>query len=113
MFIPRMLSLPDLLKKKSFFLFGPRATGKSSLISEQFKNKSLVINLLKTDEYLRLSARPQDLEAMILAHENPEKTNKNHIVIIDEVQKIPMLLNEVHRLIEEKKNTFSFNRKQR
>ena len=106
MFIPRILSLPDLLKKKSFFLFGPRATGKSSLISEQFKNKSLVINLLKTDEYLRLSARPQDLEAMILAHENLEKTNKNHIVIIDEVQKIPMLLNEVHRLIEEKKIHF-------
>lgn len=106
MFIPRELFLPDLLKKKSFFLFGPRATGKSSLIAEQFKGNALIINLLRTEEYLRLSARAQDLEAIILAYKALGKISDKDIVVIDEVQRVPMLLNEVHRLIEEQGITF-------
>jgi len=99
--IKRILSLPELAKKKSFFLFGPRATGKTFLISESFdKHETLVINLLRSDIFLRLNNAPHELEEMINVFENPE------LVIIDEVQRIPELLNEVHRLIEEKQLRF-------
>lgn len=95
----RILALPTLLKKKSFFLLGPRATGKSSLIHDQLKNTALIINLLESSLYLRLISSPGDLESFI------EASDKK-IAVIDEVQRIPMLLNEVHRLIESKKITF-------
>jgi predicted AAA+ superfamily ATPase len=99
MIFKRILSLPKLLEKKSFFLLGPRATGKSFLINTQLKDKALIINLLQSDFFLRLSVNPSELEDMIEA--NPHK-----IVVIDEIQRIPMLLNEVHRLIESKKIVF-------
>lgn len=98
--LPRTLNLPQLLDKKSFFLFGPRATGKSSLIAMQFPETVPVINLLRSDYFLHLSAKPQDLEPMIMAYKNHD------LIVIDEVQRIPMLLNEVHRMIEEKKIKF-------
>lgn len=100
MYLRRILMLPDLLKKKSFFLFGPRATGKTSLIREQLSNV-LMINLLKSDVFLRLSADPSILEEIIAA-----KPNDQTLIVIDEVQKLPILLNEVHRLIEEQKIRF-------
>lgn len=98
--LDRSLDLCNLLKKKSFFLFGPRATGKSTLIKQQLAKTCLVIDLLRSDLYLRLSSNPYELESIIDAHEKPD------IVVIDEVQKIPMLLNEVHRLIENRKIKF-------
>lgn len=98
--LQRSLNLPNLLEKKSFFLFGPRATGKSFLIRMQFPDDVPVINLLKSDYFLRLSAHPEELESIIMAYEFHE------LVIIDEVQRIPLLLNEVHRLIEERKIKF-------
>lgn len=98
--LQRILNLPNLLKKKSFFLFGPRATGKSFLIHDQFPKSVPVINLLRSDIYLHLSANPAELEPMINAY--PDRS----IVVIDEVQKVPMLLDEVHRLIEETKIRF-------
>lgn len=101
MYLQRILSLTELLNKKSFFLFGPRATGKSSLIREQLSNNALVINLLKSDLFLRLSANPGELEEIV-----DTRASNETIVVIDEVQKIPILLNEVHRLIEEKKIRF-------
>ncbi len=91
----RILDLGGLLAKKSFFLFGPRATGKTFLIRQNFQAKHLVINLLESQLYLRLSTNPGELESIIKAQSNFDK------VIIDEVQRIPMLLNEVHRLIEQ------------
>ena len=97
MYYRRILDLPKLLKKKSFFLFGPRATGKSSLIAASFADDVLVLNLLRTDIYLELNNKPYHLERMIEAFNYPS------VVVIDEVQKLPMLLNEVHRLIEERK----------
>lgn len=105
----RQLDLPNLLKKKSFFLLGPRATGKSSLIKNQLGDKAFVINLLQSDFYLRLSARPWELESIIAA-----AINKNgfDIIAIDEIQKVPHLLDEVHRLIEEKKMALFINRQQ-
>jgi predicted AAA+ superfamily ATPase len=92
--ISRTLRIDQLLKKKSFFLFGPRSTGKSFLIKMQIKENVQVINLLESDYFLRLSAHPSELESMIKP--------KTKYVVIDEVQKIPILLDEVHRLIEEK-----------
>ena len=94
--VQRLLDLPTLLKNKSCFLFGPRGTGKSFLIREQLQKKTLVIDLLRSEFSLRLSAAPSQLEDIIEAAGNPS------IVVIDEVQKIPPLLDEVHRLIEER-----------
>jgi len=59
-----------------------------------------ILDLLESDLYLRLSANPGDLESIIMGYHDPR------IVIIDEVQRIPGLLNEVHRLIEKKDITF-------
>ncbi len=101
MYLQRLLKISDLLKQKSFFLFGPRATGKTSLIREQLSANVLIINLLRSDMFLRLSADPSLLEEIIETRANPET-----IIVIDEVQKVPILLNEVHRLIEEKKIRF-------
>jgi len=94
MYIKRQLDLAKLLKDKSYFLFGARGTGKSQLIKKTLGNKALIIDLLKSDYYLRLSARPSELEQII-------KAQKKKLIVIDEIQKIPLLLNEVHRLIEE------------
>lgn len=90
----RKLDLEILTSKKSYFLFGPRGTGKSFLIRETFRNQQLNINLLKTEDYLDLKAHPENLRQRV-------QIAQSKFVIIDEVQKIPELLNEVHYLIEE------------
>ncbi|MEA2083832.1 MAG: ATP-binding protein [Thermodesulfobacteriota bacterium] len=98
--LERLLNLADLLTRKSFFLFGPRATGKSTLIKQQLSETATVIDLLDSRLYLRLLGSPYDLESIIYSG------HKTGIVVIDEIQRIPELLNEVHRLIENKKLTF-------
>jgi predicted AAA+ superfamily ATPase len=97
--IKRALNLLELLKKKSFFLLGPRATGKTFLIKQQLADSALIINLLDSNLYFRLSANPALLGEMIAATEKK-------IIVIDEIQRIPILLNEVHNLIESKKLIF-------
>lgn len=99
MFLSRILNLQDLLQKKSFFLFGPRSTGKTSLIRNQLGDSAYVVDLLKSDFFLRLSNRPSELEQIA-------RESKKEIIVIDEVQKLPILLDEVHRLIEETKLRF-------
>ena len=84
---------------KSFFLFGPRATGKTTLIRQQLSEKATIIDLLDSRYFLRLSADPHELESVITA-------TPADIIVIDEIQRIPELLNEVHRLIESKQLTF-------
>ena len=101
MHLKRRLDLAALLKKKSFFLFGPRATGKSTLIRDSFDASEIVmINLLRSDYYFRLNNEPHLLQEIINSHSSPK------LVAIDEVQRVPELLNEVHRLIEEQHLTF-------
>jgi uncharacterized protein len=88
----RKLDIKKLLEKKSHFLFGPRSTGKSTLIKATLPNVK-VYNLLQATVYQRLLKNPELIEQ--------EYTNEE-IIVIDEVQKLPSILDEVHRLIEEK-----------
>ena len=97
--VKRVLNLPDLLRQKSFFLLGPRATGKSTLVRLQLTGSATIIDLLDSRIFLKLSGAPYELESLIDA-------NQNKIVVIDEIQRIPELLNEVHRLIESRKIRF-------
>lgn len=83
---------------KSFFLFGPRGTGKTSWLKVTFPN-AIYLDLLESKLYLALKADPQRLENLI-------SPNFKDWVILDEVQRIPELLNEVHRLIENKHYKF-------
>lgn len=96
----RRLNLLELLAKKSFFLLGPRSTGKSTLVHQHLAEKAVLIDLLESDYFIRLSQRPQVLEDIISIH------SQKKIVVIDEIQKIPALLDEVHRLIEKKGTRF-------
>lgn len=82
-------------KKKSFFLFGPRGTGKTTLIHRTLSDAT-VIDLLEIKTYREYLKNPS------LIYEQPLMP----IVVIDEVQKLPEILDEVHRLIEAKKLTF-------
>lgn len=93
MYIERELDLLKILPNKSYFLFGPRQTGKTSLIKHTL-GPYRYYNLLETDIYLKLSRSPQRLRQEI--------TTDDRIVIIDEIQKLPILLDEVHAIIEEK-----------
>ena len=99
--IKRILNLKTLLNKKSFFLFGPRQVGKSHIIKSQLGDCSLIINLLDSEFSLRLQRDPSYLKDLT-AH----KKSWQKYVVIDEIQKIPELLNLVHLLIEEKKIRF-------
>ncbi len=93
----RLLQKP----KGSFFLFGPRATGKSTWVKKQCK-PDYTIDLLKATDYQRFSKNLSLLSEIIDAHPN-YKT-----VVIDEVQKLPELLDEVHSLIFESENKIQF-----
>ena len=93
--IPRMLKAPA---QDSFFLLGSRGSGKTAWLQRHFKN-SIYIDLLESQLYIELLANPEKLASLI-----PAKV-KGHI-ILDEIQKVPELLNEVHRLIEKKNYKF-------
>ncbi len=93
----RKLDLKALLMKSSYFLFGPRSVGKSFLIKAQLP-EAQVFALLNDDVYEELRRRPQSLGEQI--------KNSSKIVVIDEIQKLPKLLDEVHLLIENRKIRF-------
>jgi uncharacterized protein len=84
---------------KSFFLFGPRGTGKSTWIASTLP-EALVIDLLHGSTLIELLADPSRLETKI-------PKGFDGWVVIDEVQKAPALLDEVHRLIEKRKLKFA------
>lgn len=84
---------------KSFFLFGPRGTGKSTWVQRQL-TPALTVDLLEAGTWQRLLARPGDLEVLVRAA-------PPGLVVIDEVQRAPELLNEVHRLIERRGTVFA------
>lgn len=76
----------------SFFLFGPRGTGKSTWVRAELPG-ALHLDLLRESTYIELVGHADRIEAMADAHDTTT-------VVIDEVQKLPALLDEVHRLIE-------------
>lgn len=87
----RFFQAPD----KSYFLFGPRGTGKSTWLEAHY-SEGFFINLLEPDTYRTYRAFPERLQEYVLAHATAR------VFIIDEVQKAPDLLSVVHALIEKK-----------
>jgi len=92
----------DLPKGQSTFLWGPRKTGKSTLLRSLFQG-SIVYDFLKTDLLLQLTQRPALLREQLLAQSVQSLARP---VILDEVQKVPQILDEVHWLIENEKIQF-------
>lgn len=92
----RLLDLSSVLERKSVFLFGPRQTGKSTFLRQHYP-EALYINLLSKkvfDDYsLKANALASDLELH-------KRKSASPLVIIDEIQKLPQLLDEVHNQIE-------------
>ena len=84
--------------KRSFFLFGPRSTGKSTWLKVVMPN-ALFIDLLDSETFTTLLAQPRRLDGLI-------PMGWRDWVVIDEVQKVPALLDEVHRLIESRRLRF-------
>ena len=94
----RALQLPKA-GTETFFLWGPRQAGKSTLLRASYPG-ALWIDLLKTDEYRRFLQNPETIRELV-AYENAS------FVVIDEIQKVPTLLNEVHWLRENKRTHFA------
>ena len=94
--ITRLLEVPN----RSFFLFGPRGVGKTTWLKHVLPEASF-FDMLESSLYLELSQRPGDLEAMA------GNLTEDSWVVIDEIQKIPGLLDEVHRLMETKRWRFA------
>src|SRR3970040_2218040 len=92
---PRWLQPPP---RQSFFLFGPRGVGKTAWVHEQFPD-ALFFDLLDHHTYTQLLAAPQRLGDQI------PQSHKGWVVV-DEVQRVPEVLNEVHRLIESRRSRF-------
>ena len=90
----RNLTLPQS-GTESFFLWGPRQTGKSTLLRATYPD-ALWIDLLKAEEFRRYGSHPELLRQEIEA----EPLDPNRQIVIDEIQKVPALLDEVHWLIE-------------
>jgi len=100
--IPRTLSL-ELPPRQSAFLWGPRKAGKSTWLRKAFQG-SIWYDFLKTDVFLRLSKAPHLLREELLAVGAGDLLRRP--IILDEVQKIPMILDEVHWLIENRGLSF-------
>lgn len=98
---PRVLNLA-LPSRRSAFFWGPRKTGKSTYLKETFP-KSVVFDFLQTDIFVEFSKRPALLRERLLAM---DKAKLREPIILDEVQKVPQILDEVHWLIENKKLRF-------
>ena len=101
-YINRLLEIEKLLSERSLFLLGPRQSGKSSYIREQLHPApALIYNLLDRKLLLRLLADPT-----MLRQEVEVKKLRDCVICIDEIQKCPELLDEVHLLIEERQIRF-------
>jgi predicted AAA+ superfamily ATPase len=91
----RLLDLKSESERKSLFVFGPRQTGKTFLLKKTFPQAPFY-NLLLADTFLKISQRPQIIREELLA-----LPKRPRVVIIDEIQKLPILLDEVQNLIEQ------------
>lgn len=92
--MPAMYTRRYQLPERSFFLFGPRATGKSTWLRQVLPD-ALWFDLLRTQTTLELARQPELLRQSALARP------RGSWVVIDEVQRMPQLLNEVHAILAE------------
>jgi len=92
MYLKRKIKLPE----ESFFLFGPRGTGKTMMLKKRYPD-ALFIDLLDPKRYRELLAHPEYLFEIVKARPD------DSIVIIDEIQKVPQLLETVHSIMEQKR----------
>ena len=83
--------------KGSFFLLGPRQSGKSTLLRERFGKQAWILDLLQSDLFLGYSKDPAQFRRE--AEYRIEKEGLR-VICVDEIQRIPALLNEIHALIE-------------
>ncbi len=95
----RILCLPET-PRKSFFLWGPRQTGKTTLLKSHYPD-AFRIDLLKTDELVRYAKNPSRLREEVTA------LSAETLIVIDEIQKAPALLDEIHYMIQEKRSVFA------
>jgi len=93
--IIRLFTVPE----SSFFLFGPRGTGKSTFVNGLLNRRSLYIDFLDPETFRTYTAYPETLIKTVDALQ-PD------LVVIDEVQKAPHILDVVHKILEEKKIRF-------
>ncbi|MCG2742154.1 MAG: AAA family ATPase [Syntrophaceae bacterium] len=92
MYIPRInCPVKETLKVKSVLLLGPRRTGKTQYINNELK-PDRIYNLLTHKDFLRLSSNPGLI--------GEELQKKDKLIVIDEIQKLPSLMDEIHNLIE-------------
>lgn len=96
----RLIDLNPILKRKSIFLFGPRQTGKSTLLTERYP-QALVIDLLNRSTYQQYA---RNLGYFVDNVRYAVENQNQKLIIVDEVQKLPELLDEVHSLIESYKD---------
>src|SRR6266480_4209383 len=82
-FVERLIDLPGLLRRKSHFFFGPRQTGKTSLVRHTLQGVRSY-DLLDSSVYLTLSREPRRL--------GQELTPRDRLVVLDEVQRLPALV---------------------
>jgi predicted AAA+ superfamily ATPase len=92
MIYKRLIKLNNILRSKSHFLFGPRQVGKSTTIEQQLP-EAYVIDLLDSDRFDTFLRRPKALGEEL-------EQSQARIVVIDEIQKLPALLDEVQRLLK-------------
>ncbi len=98
-YIPRQLAPLLARSKKNILLLGPRQTGKSTLMTRL--QPDLSINLARESTYLEFASNPSELEERLLKLQSGT-------VLIDEIQRLPSLLNTVQAIIDEKKTLFRF-----
>src|SRR3990172_12994950 len=101
----RLIQLP--VGKHSFFLFGPRQTGKTTLIQGVLSTgiPFFSVNLLEIETYIKYSRDPA------LFHQEIQYWQKKHskgVVFVDEIQKLPFLLDQIHSMIESHKGRLTF-----
>ena len=87
----RFLDLAPIVQHKSVFLFGPRQTGKTTLLRHLFP-AAKYYDLLQANTFRELSAQPELIRQRLL--------ESDRMVVIDEIQKLPSLLDEVQVMIE-------------
>ena len=90
----RFLDLPALVAERSVFLLGPRQTGKSTLLRASFPD-ALFLDLLDAQTFRSLAVAPN-----LIGERARALKGRHRVVIVDEIQKLPELLDEIHRLME-------------